>query len=155
MTDDARDSGFTFFLDRGLGSRIVPQALREAGWVLETMDERYGADGSQHVPDVQWIEEATLRGDILLCKDLAIARNPVEARVVYTSGARMFALANARMVGKEMSSAFLGNEAQIIHVARRVTEPFAVGHDGLRRVPPAVPGRRLRPLRAGYAHRCL
>jgi hypothetical protein len=100
------------------------------------MDERYGAGGSQHIADVQWIEEATLRGDILLCKDLAIARNPVEARVVYTSGARMFALANARMVGKEMSAAFLGNEAQIIHVARRVTEPFvfAVGQDGLRRV---------------------
>ncbi|MFI7104776.1 hypothetical protein ACIBK9_00555 [Nonomuraea sp. NPDC050227] len=135
MTDDARASGFTFFLDRGLGSRIVPQALREAGWVLETMDERYGADASQRIADVQWIEEATIRGDILLCKDLAITRNLVEARVIYTSGARIFALANARMVGKEMAAAFLGNEAQIVHVVRRVIEPFvfAVGHEGLRR----------------------
>lgn len=135
MTDDARDSGFTFVLDRGLGSRIVPQALREAGWVLETMDERYGTDDSQRIADVQWVEEATLRGDILLCKDLAITRNLVEARVVYTCGARILALANARMVGKEMAAAFLGNEAQIIHVARRVTQPFvfAVGNDGLRR----------------------
>jgi uncharacterized protein (DUF433 family) len=37
--DVADDYGL---LDRGLGSRIVPQALRQAGWTLETMDERYG-----------------------------------------------------------------------------------------------------------------
>jgi hypothetical protein len=33
-------SELTFFLDRNLGSQIVPGALRAAGWVLETMDER-------------------------------------------------------------------------------------------------------------------
>jgi hypothetical protein len=63
-----------FFLDRGLGSRIVPDALRQAGWTLETMDERYGKTPSQEVKDTQWIEEATLTGDVLLCKDLAVAQ---------------------------------------------------------------------------------
>ncbi|MEU4834917.1 hypothetical protein [Streptosporangium sp. NPDC023615] len=80
VAGEAGESGLTFFLDRGLGSKIVPNALREAGWFLETMDERYGKDDSQRIDDVQWIEEATIRGDILLCKDLAITRNLVEAR---------------------------------------------------------------------------
>lgn len=38
-----------FFLDRGLGAHIVPVALRAHGWILTTMDERYGADRSQRI----------------------------------------------------------------------------------------------------------
>ncbi|WP_084960881.1 hypothetical protein [Thermoactinospora rubra] len=55
--------------------------------------------------------------------------------MIYMSGARIFALANAGVVGTEMAEIFLLNEAKIVHAARRVTEPFvfAVGRDGLRR----------------------
>lgn len=74
MAGDAATSGLRFFLDRGLGSVVVPRALRAAGWALETMDERYGTDRSQNIQDTQWIEEATVAGDVLLCKDLAIAQ---------------------------------------------------------------------------------
>jgi hypothetical protein len=74
VTGGAAAAGLRFFLDRGLGSRIVPEALRQAGWMLETMDERYGKAESQKIKDTQWIEEASLAGDVLLCKDLAIAR---------------------------------------------------------------------------------
>jgi hypothetical protein len=90
MAGEAAESGLRFFLDRGLGAYVVPGALRAAGWMLETMDERYGADQSQNVQDTQWIEEATLAGDVLLCKDLAIAQNPLEAQVVYMTSARVF-----------------------------------------------------------------
>jgi hypothetical protein len=51
---------------------------------------RYGADQSQNIQDTRWIEEATLAGDVLLCKDLAIAQNPLEAQVVYMTSARVF-----------------------------------------------------------------
>jgi hypothetical protein len=37
---EAAASGLRFFLDRGLSALIVPRALRQAGWNLETMDER-------------------------------------------------------------------------------------------------------------------
>lgn len=87
------ESALRFFLDRGLGSRIVPEALRGAGWELETMDERYGVSASQGISDVKWIEEATDNGDVLLCKDMAIARNPLEGAVIYRVSARAFALA--------------------------------------------------------------
>ena len=40
MAEEAAASGLRFFLDRGLGSVVVPRALRAAGWSLETMDER-------------------------------------------------------------------------------------------------------------------
>jgi hypothetical protein len=77
VAGEAAASGLRFFLDRGLGSVVVPGALRAAGWLLETMDERYGADRSQNIQDTQWIEEATLAGDVLLCKDLCHGSKPV------------------------------------------------------------------------------
>ena len=136
MAGEARSSGFTFFTDRGLGSRIVPASLRKAGWMLETMDERYGKDGSQRVADVQWIEDGSSRGDIWRCQDLQLAPNPLEARLTYMSGARVFGLAKADVSGPDMALWLLSNEGRIVDYAKRVTEPFvfAVGPARLRRV---------------------
>lgn len=136
MAGEAAASGLRFFLDRGLGSLIVPGALRQAGWTLETMDERYGADHSQGIQDTQWIEEATLIGDVLLCKDLAIARNALEAQVVYMTSARVFALSNASLAGPVMAQWYLDNEARIVAAALRAPGPYVMAVNpsyGLRR----------------------
>ena len=53
------DHDFRFFADRGLGSRILPAKLRDAGWKITTMDERYGVMVSQDLDDPDWIREAT------------------------------------------------------------------------------------------------
>ena len=142
MAGEAAASGLRFFLDRGLGAFVVPRALRAAGWTLETMDERYGADQSQSIQDAQWIEEATLAGDVLLCKDLAIAQNPLEAQTVYMTGARGFALSNARVTGNVMSQWYLNNEAKIIKTALRAKGPYVMAVNpsyGLRRARLAYP----------------
>lgn len=125
-----------FFADRSLGSRIVPQALRAAGWQVETMDERYGTGMSQLIRDVQWIEEAALAGDVLLAKDLRIARNVLEAAAIYRTAARVFALARRDIDGPTMARYFLDNEERIMNMARRAAGPYvvAVNRDGLRRV---------------------
>lgn len=144
MAGEAAASGLRFFLDRGLGSLIVPRALRQAGWTLETMDERYGVSQSQGIQDVQWIEEATLAGDVLLCKDLAIAGNALEAQVVHMTSARVFALSNASLVGPVMAQWYLDNEAKIAAAALRAPGPYVMAVNpsyGLRRArlgyPPA------------------
>jgi hypothetical protein len=138
----AATSGLRFFLDRGLGSLVVPRALRAAGWALETMDERYGADRSQEIQDTQWIEEATLHGDILLCKDLAIARNTLEAQVIYMTSARVFALSSASLAGPVMAQWYLSNEAKIVTTALGAKGPYVMAVNpsySLRRVTLAYP----------------
>lgn len=122
--------GLTFFLDRGLGSRIVASALRNAGWQLETMDERYGRDSSQRIEDVQWITEATSNGDVLLCKDLRIASNPLEAQCVYMTAARVFVLANRQLTGPAMAQVFLDNATPILQMARGADGPYVVSVSG-------------------------
>jgi PIN like domain len=142
VAGEAAVSGLRFFLDRGLGALIVPRALRQTGWNIETMDERYGADQSQSIQDVRWIEEATLTGDVLLGKDLAIARNSLEAQVVYMSGARAFALSNASLAGADMARWYLKHEAQIVRTALRVDGPYVMFVNpsyGLRRTRLAYP----------------
>jgi len=55
----------------------------------------------------------TLAGDVLLCKDLAIAQNPLEAQVIYMTSARAFGLSNAAISGPTMAQWYLDNEAKI------------------------------------------
>lgn len=126
-----------FFLDRNLGSHIVPEALRAVGWTLETMDERYGVSESQLISDVQWIEEATDLGDALLTKDLRIAANPLEAATVHRVPARTFGLARRDIDGPTMARYFLDNQSRIFRMADRATGPYvvSVSKADLRRVP--------------------
>ena len=154
MAGDAATSGLRFFLDRGLGSVVVPKALRAAGWLLETMDERYGADQSQNIQDTRWIEEATLAGDVLLCKDLAIAQNRLEAQVVYMTSARVFGLSNASITGPMMAQWYMDNEARIVNAASGAAGPYVMAVNpvyGLRRAKLAYPPHLSYLLRLGPA----
>lgn len=116
-----------FFLDRGLGSRFVPAGLRERGWQVTTMDERYGASASQDVADVDWIREASALGECLLTKDVAIARNPTEAEVIHNCDARVFTITNAHLTGPGMLARLLLHEGTVFRWARRTPPPFVLG----------------------------
>jgi hypothetical protein len=90
----------------------------------------------------QWIEEATLAGDVLLCKDLAISQNPLEAQVIFMTSARVFGLSNAAIPGEMMARWYLDNEARIVKAALRVTGPYVMAVNpsyGLRRAKLAYP----------------
>ncbi len=126
----------TFFADRSLGSFTVPNALRAVGWLLETMDERYGPEKSPSIKDVQWIEDAAGNGDAILCKDLRIASNPLEAVVVHRTSARAFGLARRDVDGPTMIKCFLRHQQAIFRMADRADGPYvvSVSQNGLRRV---------------------
>jgi hypothetical protein len=128
----ARSGTPQFFLDRGLGARIVPGGRRARGWLLTTMDERYGADRSQQVADVDWIREASARGECLLTKDVAIARNPSEAQMVVACDARVFAITNSRITGPQMLARLIQHEAAVFRWAQRSRPPFVLGLGPLR-----------------------
>jgi hypothetical protein len=101
------------------------------------MDERYGIYASQLIKDVQWIEEATEHGEVLLTKDLRIAANPLEAAAVDRVPARAFGLARRDIDGPTMASYFLCKEPRIFRMAGRAAGLYvvSVSTNGLRRVP--------------------
>lgn len=138
----ASQSGLVFFLDRGLGSRVVPEMLRTAGWLITTMDERYGVAESQAVPDIEWLTTASEREEVILCKDLAIAKNPLEADTVYRVSARVFGLSNAQLTGTQSGNMFLHHEEALVMMALRAAGPYvvSVSVDGLHRRRLNLPG---------------
>lgn len=93
------------FLDRGLGSRLVPEGLRTAGWAVTTMDERYGTDASQSVKDEDWIQDAASRGELLVCKDRNVAKRRLEAQAIYYSSARVLVIASGFSASTNTASA--------------------------------------------------
>jgi hypothetical protein len=50
-----------FFLDRSLGRKAVPEALRAGGWNIVTLAEHYGTPADERVADVDWIQESARR----------------------------------------------------------------------------------------------
>ncbi len=108
-----------FFIDRGLGSRIVPDGLRDAGWIVETMDERYGADRSQSIADTDWIRDAAKVGDVIVTKDKRIAKNALEAEAIWYSEARVLTFPSAQITGPESCDRLLANDARIERLLNR------------------------------------
>jgi hypothetical protein len=100
------------------------------------MDERYGADKAPKIGDVEWITDAAENDDVILCKDLRIARNPLEAATVDRTMARAFGLARRDIDGQAMVRCFLEQEPAIFRMARRARGPYvvSVSRNGLRRM---------------------
>jgi hypothetical protein len=69
-----------FLVDRSLGSRSVPAALRAAGLAVCTLADIYGEQQSQLISDPEWISYAAEHDLVVLCKDDWIRRRPLERR---------------------------------------------------------------------------
>jgi len=126
--------GRTVFVDRNMGARVVPEALRRAGWNVVTMDERYGVVESQSVPDTQWIEEAARNGDLLLCKDRRITTRPLEVEAIVRASAQVLVMASGSATAADMIDDLLSSESRIDALASRREGPwvYAVRRDGIR-----------------------
>lgn len=106
-----------FFIDRGVDSRIVPEGLRAAGWIVVTMDERYGMAKSQLVDDPVWIREASERGEVLITKDRNVAKRPFEAEAISAAEARVLVIPSGNLTGQEALTRLVSNEARIERAA--------------------------------------
>lgn len=120
-----------FFVDRGVGSRIVPDGLRAAGWIVTTMDERYGAARSQSVADEEWIRDAASAGEVIITKDRAVARRPSEAEVIYYTDARVLVSADTQLTGTDLLDRLIAVEPAVERLAASTKGPWVFGvYDG-------------------------
>jgi len=122
--------GVRFFADRSLGDHFVPEALRAAGWQVVSMRERYGVVNAQDLADIDWINDASTHGEVLLTGDKAIAKRPLEAQAVVASNARVFALGNSQLTGPEKAQRFLGRESSILRRIARQPGPYVISVTG-------------------------
>lgn len=113
-----------FFIDRSLGAKQIPSALRDAQWNIVTMRERYGEETGQRLSDTTWIRDATALGGAILTKDARVAKRPAEAQTIYMCDARVFAFAKAEITAAQMIDILLLRAAGIHRWAARTHGPF-------------------------------
>ena len=106
-----------FFLDRSLGRRAVPEALRADGWDLTTLAEHYGMPADEQVADTEWIEEAAKRGWPILMKDKRIRHRQAEITAVAEHKARCFVITRGDLPSADMTQRFIANKAAILAAA--------------------------------------
>lgn len=119
-----------FFIDRSLGRRVVPDALRASDLIVHTMASVYGEQVGQGLRDETWLRDVGERGWVVLMKDDAIRRRPAEREALIEGGVRAFCLTNAQLRGEEQARRFVDNRERILRQAQR-PGPYIYGvYDG-------------------------
>lgn len=113
----------TFFVDRSLGSRQVPEALRSAGHEVVAHDELFAPDTDDEV----WLRRAGEEGWIVLMKDDRIRYRRREREALRAAGVQAFVLTNANLKGHDQAALFVAHAAQITTWVRSNSGPAIVG----------------------------
>jgi hypothetical protein len=111
---------FTFFVDRSLGGVIVPDALRKFGLNIEAHADHFEHDA----PDVLWLQRCGEAGWIVLAKDKAIKKNPLERRAIINHGLAAFFLVKTSATGEENAEAVIKAIQKIAGVLENQRRPF-------------------------------
>ena len=110
----------TFFLDQGLGDKVIATALRDQGLTVALLKEHFPTN----TPDEEWLPAVGQRGWLILTKDDRIRRRPVERQALQRSQARAFILPSGNMSGDEMASAIVNALPKIRRVVGKTQPPF-------------------------------
>ena len=108
-----------FFIDRGLGRNIVPDAIRQKGYDVVIHDDIFSQDTS----DAEWLAEIGKQGLIFLSKDQNIEKNPAEVMAVMRARVHGFVLFCASSTGTQNANAFCLALPNIVEICSRTPPP--------------------------------
>ncbi len=126
----SRPEPLVFFVDRSLGRRIVPDALRTAGAQVEIHDDHFPQDAQDQV----WLTEAGKRGWVVLTKDKHIRYRTAEIHALITAKLCAFVLtARGDLSGEEIGKIFVKALPAMNKMCAAVSPPFLahVSRDGI------------------------
>lgn len=112
----------TFFVDRSLGRRAVPSALRQAGFDVVVHDDVFAADTDDEI----WLREAGVKGWIVLVKDDRIRYRPRERNALEAARVQAFTLTAANLTGAQQAHLLLTHAARMERFCAEHPGPFVV-----------------------------
>ena len=110
----------TYFVDRDLGIRDVPAAVRASGARVELHRDHFPDDA----PDVEWIPYAAERGWVILTQDRGIGRRPNERDLVLSTKAMYVCVAGGSRRGVETAAMIAGHFAIVDGLVRAQPRPL-------------------------------
>ena len=117
-------AGRIYWIDRCLGSNVVPAALRTVGVEIRTYADLYPNDPK--IQDADWIPEVAGRGWVILTKDKNIRRLSVEVQALRAAQARYVCLSAANMTGEAQVACLLQHWKTIDSVVASKRAPLIV-----------------------------
>jgi predicted nuclease of predicted toxin-antitoxin system len=111
---------YTFYVERSLGGKVVPDALVNAGLKIERHKKYFEQDAE----DVEWLPFCGAKGWIVLTKDKAIRSNEVELIALIRSGVATFVITSGEMTGEDMVNAYIKALPQIARFLKNKQRPF-------------------------------
>lgn len=126
----------TFFVDRSLGGKVVPSAIRPlldgATEKLAVHDELFDQD----TDDETWLEHVGRQQWVCFSKDERIGRNALELAAIVRYRVRIFMFVRQDVSGAVMGAAFGGALPHIRKILAKHAAPLicTVQHDGSVRV---------------------
>jgi hypothetical protein len=126
------DTRLTFFVDRSLGARDVPDALRTTGVPVEIHDDHFAPD----TPDTVWLAEIGARGWVVLTKDSRIRRHPLELQALLAANVAAFMLTATDLTGADMGRLLVAAIPRLTAFVRSRARPFiaTISRQGLIKV---------------------
>jgi hypothetical protein len=106
-----------FFVDRSLGRKRIPGALKEMGFVVHTLFDVYGKDAEQGTKDPEWIKDCGTRGWVALCRDKL--RHPGERTTIERYGTRVFSIGRSARNADRQIDYLRANINRIVKQARK------------------------------------
>ena len=107
-------------MDRSLGRVTVPAALRKIGLKVEVHADHFAHDA----PDTEWLERCGEERWIVLAKDRAIKKNPLERQAIFTHGLAAFFVLNSGATGEENAQAIVKGVKKIVGILENQRRPF-------------------------------
>jgi hypothetical protein len=89
-----------FFIDRSLGRKKVPEALRAAGLDVRVHDELF----PQATQDVVWLSAAGAQPWVVITRDERIRYNQLEKQAVIAARLRFFSITSSSLTGEEAAA---------------------------------------------------
>jgi hypothetical protein len=118
---------FSFFLDRNFGRFKVANALRESGLLVEVHYDHFPDADTGELDDRYWIREVTSRGWVILTRNGAIRRNPLERAEFIEARARVFNIRNANANAEEIRRCIELASRKMATILRTHRGPFIAG----------------------------
>jgi predicted nuclease of predicted toxin-antitoxin system len=110
----------TFFIDRAIGKKHVPEVLRDSGANIEVHADWF----EQDAPDIEWLPIVSQKGWVIITKDERIGRNPLELMAIAESQARVFIFVSGNLKRQQMAEALVQAMAKMTKIAQSNKAPF-------------------------------
>jgi hypothetical protein len=114
-----------YFIDRNLGGKKLPNLLTKVGMKVESHDKHF----AREAPDDEWIPKCVEKGWVIITGDKAIETDPINAKVVEDSAAKVFITSDTNSRAEEWAAAIIIGRRKLARTVEYNNGGFCVDID--------------------------